>query len=204
MAEDVPRVATVVIADDHPLFRMGLKYALQAQAFDVVAEAADGQAAVRSCQALSPDVVLLDIKMPELDGLEACKVIKKQSPESLVVMLSTFDEPAIIEAARAAGATAYVSKETVPAELAQLLRAILAKPHHDWLPQVNVPTLTAREAEVLALLAQGCTNKAIAKRLGVSPETVKDHLGGVYRKLNVRDRLSAVGEARRLGLLRPG
>lgn len=191
----------VVIADDHPLFRMGLKYALSAQGFDVVAEAEDGQAAVEICQDLTPDVVLLDVKMPHLDGLEAAKQIKSARPKTVAVMLTTFDEPAIIGAARKVGATAYLSKETDPAELAKLLRDIVERPAMNWLPKVDVPSLTARESEVLALLAGGRTNKAIAKQLGVSPETIKDHLTGIYRKLGVRDRLSAVREARGLGLL---
>lgn len=192
----------IVIADDHPLFRMGLKYALSAQGFDVVAEAEDGRAAVTVCQETRPDVVLLDIKMPQLDGLEACQLIKDSYSPAIVIMLSTFDEPAIIGAAKRAGATAYLSKETDPATLAGLLRDIVKNPDKNWLPSVDVPQLTPRETEVLALLAQGQTNKAIAKRLGVSPETVKDHLTGIYRKLEVRDRLSAVREAQSLGLLR--
>lgn len=191
----------VVIADDHPLFRMGLKYALSAQGFEVVAEAEDGRAAVSVCQESRPDVVLLDVKMPELDGLEACRIIKDVHARTVVVMLSTFDEPAIIGAAKRAGANAYLSKETDPTALAALLRDIANNPEQNWLPAVEVPRLTPRETEVLNLLAQGRTNKAIAKQLGVSPETVKDHLTGIYRKLEVRDRLSAVREAQGLGLL---
>ena len=191
----------VVIADDHPLFRMGLKYALSAQGFEVVAEAEDGRAAVTVCQETKPDVVLLDVKMPDLDGLEACRLIKDVYSPALVVMLSTFDEPAIIGSAKQAGASAYLSKDTEPAKLAEVLRNIVENPSKNWLPKVDVPRLTPRETEVLALLAQGQTNKAIAKRLGVSPETVKDHLTGIYRKLEVRDRLSAVREAQALGML---
>lgn len=191
----------VVIADDHPLFRMGLKYALSAQGFEVVAEAEDGRAAVQVCQETKPDVVLLDVKMPHLDGLEACRLIKDIYSSAIVVMLSTFDEPAIISAAKRAGASAYLSKETDPAALAKRLHDIVKNPNKNWLPAIQVPRLTPREGEVLALLAQGQSNKAIAKRLGVSPETVKDHLTGIYRKLEVRDRLSAVREAQSLGLL---
>lgn len=194
----------VLIADDHPLFRMGLAYALKAQGFEVVAEAGDGCAALEACRTFQPDVALLDVKMPVMDGLEACKQIKDSHSDILVVMLTTFDEPAIQSAAKAAGATAYLSKETDPAELAGLLREIVKRPGGNWLPVPDLPTLTAREAEALHLLAAGHSNKGIAKALGVSPETVKDHLASVYRKLGVGDRVSAVGKARDLGLLRLG
>ncbi len=195
-------MSRVLIADDHPLFRMGLAYALKAQGFEVVAEVADGRAALEACRAFRPDIALLDVKMPVLDGLEACKHIKNDPSPILVVMLTTFDEPAILAAAKAAGATAYLSKDTDPTELAGLLREVVAAPERDWLPVPHLPTLTTREAETLQLLAAGHSNKSIAKRLGVSPETVKDHLSSVYRKLEVNDRLSAVGKARDLGLLR--
>ena len=197
-------MSRVLIADDHPLFRMGLAYALRARGFELVAEVADGSAALEACCTLRPDVALLDVKMPLLDGLSACRRIRAECADTLVVMLSTFDEPAILAAAKAAGATAYLSKETAPAELAALLREVTARPAHDWLPAPDVPTLTTREGETLHLLAAGHSNKAIAKRLGVSPETVKDHLGSVYRKLEVSDRMAAVGKARALGLLRLG
>lgn len=191
----------ILIADDHPLFRMGLRYALQNQGFEVVAEANDGLEAVAACAAHRPDVVLLDVKMPNLDGVEACKRLLALDPRLIVMMLTTFDEPAIVQAARSSGATAYLSKETDPAELAERIRTILERPEGNWLPRVEVPSLTPREAQVLGLLAQGHSNKAIAKRLDISPETVKDYLNGLYRKLNVRDRLKAVNEARELGLL---
>ena len=193
---------SVLIADDHPLFRMGLRYALQAQGFEVVAEVEDGEAAVAACRQTQPDIALLDVKMPLLDGLEACQQIKTAQPEILTIMLTTFEEPAVIRAAKVAGATAYLSKETDPAELAAMLREVSEAPHRRWLPAVDLPALTGREQDVLALLADGCSNKAIARRLDLSPETVKDHLSNLYHKLEVRDRLSAVREAQALGLLR--
>lgn len=191
----------VLIADDHPLFRLGLKYALSAQGFTVAAEAADGEAAIRACQRDAFDVVLLDVKMPGLDGIEACRSISRLEPAPVIIMLTTFEEPAIIQAAREAGATAYLSKETDPASLAELIREISRNPARGWLPRVTLPELTPREAQVLELLAQGYSNKAIAKALAISPETVKDYLNGVYRKLGVRDRLAAVREADSLGLI---
>lgn len=190
----------VLIADDHPLFRLGLKYALSVQGFEVAAEAADGHAALQACRRQPIDAVLLDVKMPTMDGIEACRAIRALEPAPIVIMLSTFDEPAIIKAAREAGATAYLSKETDPATLADLIRKICRNPQRGWLPHVEVPDLTPRESQVLALLAEGYSNREIAEKLEISPETVKDYLNGVYRKLNVRDRLSAVNEARHLGL----
>lgn len=191
----------ILIADDHPLFRVGLKYALTAQGFAVVAEAANGLEAVAKSRALRPQVALLDIKMPMLDGIEACRAIRAEFPEVIVVMLTTFEEPAIIEAARKAGAAGFLSKETEPQELARMIRTIAAAPARRYLPAVSLPQLTAREAQVLTLLAQGLATKAIARRLELSPETVKDYLNGLYRKLEVNDRVQAVNRARELGLV---
>lgn len=191
----------VLIADDHPLFRMGLKYALKAQGFDVTAEASDGRQAVSFCETHRPHVVLLDVKMPHMDGIEACRLIVRHNPQALVIMLTTFEEPAIIHAAQTAGATAYLSKETDPAELARAIRSIVERPNHNWLPRISIPALTQRETQVLELLVAGCSNKEIAKQLSLSPETVKDYVNGVYRKFDVRDRVSAVNRARELGLI---
>lgn len=196
----------VLIADDHPLFRVGLKYALQAQGFEVVAEAANGQEAIEMSHYYEPDVVLLDVKMPEVsgvsDGIVACGKIRSQLPDIVVVMLTTFEEQAIIQAARAAGAHGFFSKETEPNQLARQLQTILQNPDQDWLPKVELPDLTPREMQVLQLLGEGHTNKQMAKVLDLSPETIKDYLHGVYRKLEVKDRLAAVNRARSLGMLR--
>lgn len=195
------RAPRVLVVDDHPLFRMGLVLALTADAFEVVGEAENGRQAVERCRHRSVDVVLLDVRMPEMDGVSACRAIRAEPDAPLVVMLTTFEEPAVVEAARAAGATAYLSKETEPRELARMIRAVLAEPERDWLPTVELPDLTPREGQVLTLLAEGLTNKAIAARLGVSPDTVKDHLENVYRKLEVRDRVSALRRGTDLGLV---
>lgn len=191
----------VLIADDHPLFRMGLALALQADGFHVAGEAENGRQAVERARHGAVDVVLLDVRMPELDGIGACLEITRGPEPPLVVMLTTFDEPAVIQAAREAGATAYLSKETNPRELARMLRSILADPGRDWLPRVLLPELTPREAQALAALARGLSNKAIASELGISPDTVKDYLENVYRKLDVRDRVSALRRAVELGLV---
>lgn len=191
----------VLIVDDHPLFRMGLSMALAADGFAVVGEAENGRQAVERCRHGNIDVVLLDVRMPELDGISACKVITAAPDAPLAVMLTTFEEPAVIRAARDAGATAYLSKETEPRELARVLRHILEEPDRNWMPAVALPTLTRREEDVLQLLAGGLSNKAMASRLGLSPDTVKDHLENLYRKLEVRDRVSALRRATELGMV---
>jgi len=191
----------VLIADDHPLFRLGLSLALAGEGFEVAAEAENGRVAVDRCRQGGVDVVLLDVRMPEVDGIEACRAIAALDAPPVIVMLTTFDEPAVVEAARKAGATAYLSKETAPQVLARMLRGILDDPDRDWMPSVALPALTPREGDVLRLMAQGLTTKAIARELGLSPETAKDYLLGVFRKLEVRDRVSALRRATELGLV---
>ncbi|AFZ67317.1 response regulator transcription factor [Deinococcus peraridilitoris] len=191
----------VLIADDHPLFRMGLRYALAAQGFTVVAEASDGEEALRQCRRTLPDVALLDVKMPRLSGIEVCARLQSENIPSAVVLISTFAEPAIIDAARSAGARGYLSKETDPAVLALSLRRIVSEPTRDWLPRTNLPSLTPRERDVLSFLARGHSNKEIARELGLSPDTVKDHLGRLFAKLGADDRLSLLNRARELGLV---
>jgi two-component system nitrate/nitrite response regulator NarL len=191
----------VLIADDHPLFRVGLSYALRDHGFDVAGEAEDGRQAVAACRRERFDVVLMDIRMPAMNGIDACREIRSLEDPPLVVMLTTFEELGIIHAAREAGATMYLSKETSPAELARLLRAIVDDPDRAWLPAVALPDLTPRERDVLTLLMRGFSNKQMARELDISPETVKDYLNGVYRKLEVRDRLAAAQRARDLGLV---
>lgn len=191
----------VLIADDHPLFRLGLSLALEREGFDVVGEVENGRVAVERCAQGGVDVVLLDVRMPEMDGIDACGRITAGASPPVVVMLTTFEEPAIIRAAREAGATAYLSKETEPARLAALLVQVLAEPGRDWLPKVELPSLTRREVDVLRLLARGLTNKEIGKQLGISSETVKDHVVSLFGKLDVRDRVSALRRATELGLI---
>ena len=191
----------VLIADDHPLFRVGLAHALRARGFDVVAEAEHGAHALELVRTHPPDIVLLDVKMPVLDGIETCRRLTAMVAPPRVVMLTTFEEPAIVQAARDAGAIAYLSKETDPSRLAETLERIVAEPRGNWMPRVVLPELTAREGQALALMAEGLTNKQIASRLGIGTETVKDYLGSLYRKLEVGDRVSAVREGERLGLI---
>ena len=191
----------VVIADDHPLFRIGIAYGLRGLELDVVGEASDGLEAVALCERLRPDAVLLDVKMPNLDGLEACKRISQLLPQARIIMLTTFSEAALVGAARSTGAVAFVSKETEAARLASLIRKLCQDSSLRIFPNgPDLPALTKRELEVLALLASGLTNKEIARSIGLSPETVKDHLENLYRKLDAQDRMGALGKARELGM----
>lgn len=199
----------LLIADDHPLFRMGLKYALQDAGFDIVAEASDGLEALKEAERHQPDVYILDIKMPGLDGIEVCKELReKQSdqpnladqPEPIIIMLTTFESEAIIQAAQDAGAHGFFSKETSPTKLASHIRKIHAEPKKQWLPAVNMPKFTNRQMDVLALVAAGYSNKEIASILGLSAETIKSYLSAIYDKLGVNDRMAAIRACTELGL----
>lgn len=191
----------VLIADDHPLFRLGLAYALVREGFEVIAEVGSGDLAVDRCRQGGVDIAVLDVRMPGIDGITACRSIAALPDPPLVAILTTFDEPAIIAAARDAGAHAYLSKETAAAELARILRKLADDPSRTYLPRVDLPDFTPREREVLGLLAEGMATKEIASQLGLSPETVKDYVQAVYRKLEVHDRVSAVRRAAELGLV---
>lgn len=190
----------LIIADDHPLFRMGLRVALERQGYEVVAEAGDGLTALQQTRDLGPDAVLLDIRMPELDGLSTARQLREQGYRGLIVMLTTFGEPALVHQAAQAGADAYWSKELPPEELGQRLSR-LAQGLEPKLQLPEMPTLSPREKEVLAQLAKGQSTKEIARDLKLSPETVKDHLERLYAKLDARNRVEALERARGLGLL---
>jgi two-component system, NarL family, nitrate/nitrite response regulator NarL len=193
--------ARVVIVDDHPLFRVGLGYALKALEFDVVAEAQDGADGVRKCLEFKPDAVLLDAKMPNMDGLEACRQIHAGLPNTKIIMLTTFSEPALVQAAKDAGAVGFVSKETEAPKLAKLIEQLIKDPSATQFPRIELPKLTPRELEVLRSMVLGKTNKEIAKELKLSPDTIKDHLENLYRKLEAQDRVTASQRARDLGLV---
>lgn len=195
----------VLVADDHPLFRLGLGMALRSLGFGRVDEAVDGQHAVDLCRGRAYGVVLLDLRMPRRNGIDAAEAIaalpRPEGTAPVVIMLTTFDEPAIVRAAERVGVAAFMSKETEPEALATVIDRLLAGERSALLPRAAMPDLSTREQEVLVRLAEGDSVKGAADALGISPETVKDHVANVYAKLGVRDRVSAVREARRLGLL---
>jgi len=197
----------VLLVDDHPLVRSGLA-GLFAATDDVrvVGEAADGEQALAAVAELVPDVVLMDISMPGTDGIEATRTLFEHGYAGAVVMLTSFsDRPRVVDAL-AAGAVGYLLKDSEPAEGVAAVRAA-AEGHAPLDPRVagallpgrrDAPgaDLSAREREVLELVAEGLANKQIAKRLGIAERTVKVHLGNVFRRIGVTDRTSAALWAR--------
>ena len=207
----------VIIADDHSLVRQGLRrYLEMADGVEVVGEAGDGDAAVSVAEQTQPDVVLLDIRMGDTDGFEACRRIVEVSPKSAVIMLTAYDERRFVVEAVRAGARGYVLKSRDAEHLMQTVR-LVAEGNLVIDPELVVAvaeelssarsrdrsaeTLTERELEILQLLAFGHTNRDIAGKLFISPDTVKTHLEHIYQKLGATDRTAAVAEALRRQLI---
>ncbi len=197
---------TLLVADDHEVVRCGLKSLLAGTEIEVTAEAATGEAAIKYAMENDPNVVLLDIRMPEGDGLTALGRIKLEKPEMPVLMLSTFDNPTYIARAVALGASGYLLKDCTRDALIGAIRTA-ASGESAWTrdelrrvtgalatprlaADVEVP-LTQRESEVLRQLAYGLTNKEIAQQLHISYETVKEHVQHILRKIGVSDRTQA-------------
>ncbi|WP_433259917.1 response regulator [Actinosynnema sp. CS-041913] len=211
----------VVIADDQLLVRTGFRMILTADGIDVVAEATNGAEAVEAVRRTRPDVVLMDIRMPELDGLEATRRILAGAPEEpRVVILTTFDLDHYVYAALSAGASGFLLKDVTPEHLVASIRmvragdALLAPTitrrlverfaHRDTgTVHRDLSSLTPRELEVLRLLAQGLSNAELAGRLHLSEATVKTHVARILGKLNLRDRVQAVIAAYETGLVSP-
>jgi DNA-binding NarL/FixJ family response regulator len=203
----------IVIADDHPIFRAGLQGLLSGQEdFAVVGEAANGREAVAVVRHAAPDVLLVDLQMPELDGVGAIRQIRTIAPATRILVLTTYDSDGDILRAVEAGATGYLLKDT-PRE--ELFRAIRATARGDSVLSPAVASklvgrargtvergLSAREIEVLRLVARGDSNKLIAKDLRISEATVKTHLLHIFGKLGVDDRTAAVTAAMERGVLR--
>lgn len=192
----------VLIADDHPLFRLGLSLALERQGVTVVAAVANGKEAVEHVMRERPDAVVLDVRMPDGDGITAADRIQAMAPTVRIVFLSTYDEPDLVRRAIDAGASAYLSKETSPQRLADVLRQVMRGIRGPYPFVPSLPLLTQRESEVLGHLVRGASNQEIANALGVSIHTVKDHLSRLMDKLEVRSRLALVHRAEDLGLSR--
>ena len=192
----------VLVVDDHQLVRAGLISILEAAAdIPVVGEAADGQQALDAAPATTPDVVLMDLSMPVLDGVAATRLLLAELPETRVVALTSFSDRRRVTDVLAAGATGYLLKDSRPDDLLAAVRAA-AEGHAPLDPRVAaalLPTreppladqLSDREKQVLRLVADGLANKQIARRLGIAESTVKVHTGNIFRRIGVTDRTSA-------------
>lgn len=196
----------VLVVDDHAMVREGLAAVLAADGdIDVVGQAADGRAALDLAEAVTPDVVLMDLSMPVMDGVEATGAMLDIAPAARIVILTSFSDRARVRQALAAGAVGFQLKDAEPGELRAAVRAAAAG-HVPLDPRVaqavlperteSGPQLSAREREVLLLAADGLANKQIARSLGITERTVKAHLGSVFRRIGVADRTSAAMWAR--------
>jgi RNA polymerase sigma factor (sigma-70 family) len=214
----------VVIADDQALVRTGFRMILTADGIEVVAEAADGAEAVAAVRRTRPDAVLMDIRMPRMDGLEATRrILSGGASETRVLILTTYDLDQYVYAALTAGASGFLLKDVTPEHLVAALRlvrsgdALLAPAITRRLIERfarrdeakaalhrDLSELTPRELEVLRLLATGLTNAELADRLTLSPTTVKTHVARILSKLGLRDRVQAVVVAYETGLISPG
>ena len=203
----------ILMADDHPVVRAGIRGMLETQPdFDVVAEAENGREALEQVSRLKPDVVLMDLRMPEMDGVEAISKLKESFPEIYILVLTTYDTDADIVRAVEAGATGYLLKDAPRDELFRAVRAtargetVLAPPVAARLMgkvrDDGKTALSSREIDVLMLVARGASNQEVGKKLHVSTATVKSHLIQIYQKLGVSDRTAAVTTAIERGYIR--
>ncbi len=219
-------IINVMIVDDHPVFRQGLKNVLAAQAdLHIIDEAADGQTAIDKAEARRPDVVIMDINLPELNGLQATRALKDRCPEVQVIMLTAYDDEEQIYHAIRAGASAYHAKDVRPDRLIGVIRQVNQGGYvvdetvldeagiGNWLldkfqrfggefgiyPEDYLAPLTPREMEILELVVQGMSNREIAYNLGISHQTVKNHMTAILRKLRVAGRTEAAVHALRRG-----
>lgn len=200
----------VVVADDHTLMREGVAAVIARQTDMMVAgEAADGEEAIAMVEKEKPDVLLLDLRMPKLDGVAVTAQLRPKFPDLAIVILSTYDTDDDILRALRAGARAYLLKDTPPDELAECVRTVHAGRNYvsatvgaKLAAQATQTSLTFRELDVIKLIAQGCLNKEIADRLSITEGTVKSHTSALFQKLGSANRTEAVREAVRRGLVR--
>jgi DNA-binding NarL/FixJ family response regulator len=208
----------IVIADDHGVVREGLRALLGSESdMEVVGEAATGKEVLERATEVLPDVILMDIQMPDLNGIEATRRILEASPDVGVVVLTMFEDDDSVFSAMRAGARGYVLKGAPPSEILKVLRAVAGGEAHFGpeiarrlmsffsvpeaaSPEESFPELTSREREILDLIARGHTNTKIAARLFVSPKTVGNHISHIFTKMQVADRAHAIIRAREAGL----
>jgi two-component system, NarL family, response regulator DegU len=211
----------VLVADDHQLLRQALRRALQESGFDVVAEAADGEEAVRLVNMLKPEVVVMDVTMPVLDGIEATRRIHAATGDTKVLVLTMHDEDALRVRALRAGAVGFLTKDSAMQEVVATVKAVasgdtvfspeiaaammkefpLSGNGYDEAPDAVESPLTKRELEILQHVADGYSTTEIARELFISAKTVKNHLASIYAKLDSRDRTQAVLSGMRLGIV---
>jgi DNA-binding NarL/FixJ family response regulator len=208
----------VLLADDHRMLREGLRRSMVDEGFDVVGEAVNGEEAVRLAAELQPDVVLMDVSMPEMDGVEATRIIRATDTLTRVIMLTMHADTEVLAEAIRAGASGYLVKDCSTDEVADAVRMAangetalspqLAATMLDEVRRLEVPdpteeerVITKREEEVLQLIADGCSTPEVAEQLYISQKTVKNHLASIYQKLDARDRTQAVLQAVRMGIV---
>ena len=207
----------VLLADDHTMLRQSLRRALTENGLDIVGEAGDGEEAARLAIELQPDVVLMDVSMPVLDGVEATRVIRDRAPAVQVVILTMHADKGVLERALRAGAVGYLVKDCTMEEVvrtvqqaasgetslsAELAGAMLAEAAQPMAGVSAEAIITKREEEVLQLIAEGLSTTEVATQLFISVKTVKNHLASVYQKLDSRDRTQAVVRAVKMGIIR--
>ena len=208
----------ILIADDHPLFRKGMRTLLTATAdTEVIGEATTGQEVIELAATLQPDVILMDLQMPGVNGIEATRQILQTSPHIRILVITLFEDDASVFSALRAGARGYVLKDTKEEEMVRAIRAVgsgeaifspsIATRLMDFfaaprpaVPKEIFPTLTEREREILQLIARGSTNHDIAKHLALSVKTVNNYVSNIFSKLQVADRAQAIIRARDAGL----
>lgn len=217
-----PENITLLIVDDHPMVRTGLRSMLTASGFQVVGEAESGQEALEKIVELQPDVTLMDIRMPDMDGITALEQINTKKYSTRVIIVTTYKNTTYLLRALAAGAAGFVLKNIPPDEMVATVKAVAAgesRVDQPFLQSVLtslenetdveleqdsdfIKTLTPRELEVLQLIVEGLPNQAIAKVLGISLHTLKGYVQTIYQKLYVSDRTQAAVKAIRLGLVK--
>jgi DNA-binding NarL/FixJ family response regulator len=208
----------LILVDDHKMLREGLRRSLEELGFAVIAEAGDGEEGVRLAAAMRPDVMLMDVSMPEMDGVEATRQIVERNPNAKVVMLTMHADRDVVDRALKAGAVGYLTKDCSMDEVAEAVRMAAngetamspalaagflaeARKLDSGAEREEDRIITKREEEVLQLIADGCSTPEVAAKLYISQKTVKNHLASIYEKLNARDRTQAVITAVRMGII---